>query len=339
MEESGTIGETTTTLGSASSEATDTSTSGDGSTTGTGRETETGTTESPDGSTTATGEGSTGGTVLPFDCNDPDLPVTIEGAGSYSTISDAVFAAGPGATVQICPGTYEERFVVIRELELAGAGMDLVEIVGDVNTTVAVSGVYFHGHDFTIRGGDTGLSSGNFAGTRDGDALLLQRVAIEDAREFGVHASDLSGGTHPIRLEDCRITGVDASGQGAGIYMRRTEGVVLDTELALNSAEAGGGILLASSTLQFEGGHVHQNDAAQGGGALLLTDFGTAYSQLSIVDSNWASGVDEDNVEADVRCVLNSSIGSDVAGFLGDSSNAICDGDPSGSAPACCLAR
>ena len=334
-------GGTTVASATGGTEATDASASvgsADSTGTGTAGQDDTVTSEATaDTSASVDGSESTESTVLPFDCDDPDLPVTVEGEGSYATISAAVAAAAPGATVQICPGTYEESFTIIRDLELAGAGMDLVEIVGDVNTTVAVNGAYLHGHDFTIRGGEIGLSSGSVSSVDDGDILLLERVAIEGAAEFGVHVSDLSGGTHPIRLESCRITGTDAADQGAGLYLRRTEGVVVDTEISLNTAEEGGGIILASSSLQFEGGHVHQNEASMGGGALLTIDLANVFSRLVIVDSNWASGQGDDNVETDVRCIINSSIASDVAGFLGENSNAICEGDTAVGAPACCL--
>ena len=46
-------------------------------------------------------------------CASASAPVEIVGAGSYETIVAAVTAAPPGATVRICPGTYNEQGIVI----------------------------------------------------------------------------------------------------------------------------------------------------------------------------------------------------------------------------------
>lgn len=68
--------------------------------------------------------------------------------GTYSTISAAVAAADPGATVVVCPGTYTEDVVVTKAISLVGRGAT-IDATGLANgVQIVTSGVTLKG--FTV---------------------------------------------------------------------------------------------------------------------------------------------------------------------------------------------
>ncbi len=280
-------------------------------------------------------EGSSGSGGMSFPCDDPALPVMVVGGGGYETVQAAVDATPEGGTVQICPGEYPEAIQIVRDVTIQGAGMDQVTIIGPPGQQVIDSSIAsLDFSDFTIRGGQIGI----WAGNADGQSVNLTRVSIEDMEQYGLYVWASGNGSIDTTLVDIvesNISGVDSSGDGAGIFFQRLTATLTDTMIIDNRAVgSGGGMRIDTSHVTVTGGQVHANEAMRGGGALL--ESGIVASTLSIVASDWGAGMALENYEADVRCYSNiGGFPVPTAGFLGMGANAECASGGVGTD--CCL--
>ena len=109
--------------------------------------------------------------------------------GDFTTIQAAVDGAGPGDTINVGAGTYQEDIIVSKQLTLAGAGQGVTIIEPAVSSPNPCSGSTLCGgaastiilvradgvtiHDFTLDGDNPGLS-----GIDSGGANVDARVGI-----------------------------------------------------------------------------------------------------------------------------------------------------------------
>ncbi|MCK4830958.1 DUF1565 domain-containing protein, partial [bacterium] len=78
----------------------------------------------------------------------------------YSTISQAVAAAREGDTVWVAPGTYKEKLVLERSINLIGEDSKTCILKGDEganNSTIVTVSDSVHIAGFTISNGKTGI--------------------------------------------------------------------------------------------------------------------------------------------------------------------------------------
>ena len=300
----------------------------------TGAVLDTGTTDPPDPDSS---DSSSGGP--PFPCDDPKLPVTVEGGGSYDSIQGAIDATPDGGTVLICPGEYAETLQIVRDITIIGAGMAEVSIVGVKKDFVVIDAndVDLTISDLTVRGGQFGL----WVGDANDHTIAVARVSIEDNAQYGLYvwaSNNASVETTLLDVVDSNISGIDAAGDGAGILVELLTATITDTTIIGNQAVgSGGGLRIGGAIVTVSGGQIHDNQAGLGGGALLETNAGLN-AFLTVVDGDWGAGMAVENYEADVRCWPDPPGGFPVptAGFLGLGANAECNSQ-SGLGQDCCL--
>jgi hypothetical protein len=141
----------------------------------------------------AAGEVCVGGTCKVCVCDD--------GSACYPTIQDALAAAGPGATIEICAGTYDENVKIRRDVTLIGAG----DGANPARNTI-------------IRG--TGSDSVvEIISDTDPDlpTVMLQGLRVTGGSAFNGGGIRKDFGT--LTMTDCTVTGNTASESGGGIFM------------------------------------------------------------------------------------------------------------------------
>ncbi len=314
----------TTTEGTTS--GVETATDGPGST----GITDSGTTQGESETRSATGS-STGGSSLPIDCNDGELPIRVDGGGGYETVGEGVAAVPPGGTLWICPGDYtlDDTVQIERDVSIVGASSDLVNLVAAAKVDrvfqVLDASVTFEG--FALIGGQFGI---NVTHTQGGelDTTTMRDVQIRDCQQAGVYLSttfSIEDGFGQAVFEDVVVENVASEEVQAiaGVALLNVNATFLDTIIRDNVTRSGG-LELLDAEVTFEGGQVIRNEAMfpNGGGARIVSDLVSA--QFTIVDSDWGEGAEEENLPNDVDC--GSGASNDV-GWLGSPANAVCATD------------
>jgi hypothetical protein len=162
-------------------------------------------------------------------------------ACTHTTLQGAVDAATPGATIQLCPGTYLTKTGINKSLTVVGAGP------GEGGTVLDGQGL-------------TGVIDINLG---EGEELVLRRLTITGGvQEFGAGIYYSSGGI--VTLEDVHVTGNHSSVRGGGI---RNAGVMTltNSHVSGNSASLGGGIANQGGTLTLSDSSTVTDNTATGG--------------------------------------------------------------------------
>ncbi|MDH4157684.1 MAG: right-handed parallel beta-helix repeat-containing protein, partial [candidate division Zixibacteria bacterium] len=222
-----------------------------------------------DGTDTATGDPAADHTVTVISSATP--PTVCASGCTYSTIQAAVDAMSSNQTVLVKPGTYNEKvyfdsndnnkYVRSRcgyeETTIDATGKTYGVQVSSTSTGSVVDG-------FQIKGGTTGV--------------------------YVSHSSD-----HPnITIEDCDVhDNVNASADGGGVYLWRSDINIKDSIIRSNKALAGsGGGIYSSSTgskVTVTNSIIQQNEAATGGGLFSGDGTATATFDKSLIISNKAT--------------------------------------------------
>jgi parallel beta-helix repeat protein len=184
--------------------------------------------------------------------------------GTYSTISAAVTAAGAGATVVVCPGTYAEDVVVPKAISLVGRGAT-INAAGLANgVQIVTSGVTVKG--FTVEnavgegilvGVDSPVdpNAGLVAGqgfVLSNETIMANRVDHNDQGFAGpegsdstcIYPGDCGGGIHLEVTSNSRVQGNTVTNGSDGILLTDDYGpnfrnVVQDNYVADNTHECG----------------------------------------------------------------------------------------------------
>jgi predicted outer membrane repeat protein len=243
---------------------------------------------------------------LDTDC-DPgtDDPVGVVGrsdGGNHPTIGEAVAAAGPGATVWICEGTYVESVTIDKDLVIQGLGQVVVDADGlgpgfdVVGATASIS-------DLTITRG-TGSTNGPAPENGGGvNAFLaagpvtLTRVVVDSCLaelagavllgEEGGTLTDCTftrnvAGTHggavfvaaSATIDGCTFEANSADGYGGAVALgEAAEATIASSTIEGNDASIGGGVFtFQRSFVDLTGSVVTGNAAPNGGGGLYAWD-------------------------------------------------------------------
>lgn len=128
-------------------------------------------------------------TATPDDTGDTDYApgcITVDGAGGYAYLSDAIQVASEGSTIEVCEGEYEEAVVVDKAVTIVGAG---------IGSTIWSAPVNEPAFRFTAPAA-AGLSGMTIHSTRsaievaDGGQATMETLELSDVDNFGVDAAE-----------------------------------------------------------------------------------------------------------------------------------------------------
>ncbi len=231
-----------------------------------------------------------------------------------SSLSDALAGVEFGATIVLAAGSYPGPVTIEAPLILVGRCREKVEIVGGDGPTVAVNaerGDVVTLHELTITGGRGGVSV-----TRG--ALGLDRVVVQSAVEFGVHAI---GSGAAVVATSLTVTGTTSTAPNApdGYGIRSIQGAefvgqgveVLDSTFAGAVVDATATIALTDCTI------ADTRQRAAGDWGVGVTSAGILSLQACTVERNHGNGLlltggtalVEDSVIADVGANKDGTYG------------------------------
>lgn len=135
------------------------------------------------------------------------LVVALDGSGDYASIQEAIDQAGPGDTVHVKAGRYQEDVTIHSKerLKLMGEGIDQVVILGRNRVGSFHIGKWPYGADEIEVSGLTIQEHGGLAlGIFNGRSLVLHNVRV-NGMLFGQQAQG-------VRIEGCAIGGSETTG-------------------------------------------------------------------------------------------------------------------------------
>ncbi|MCB9688359.1 MAG: right-handed parallel beta-helix repeat-containing protein [Alphaproteobacteria bacterium] len=198
------------------------------------------------------------------------------GLTNYASIGDAVNFAPPGATVNICAGTWNEHVLVTRDLDLVGLAGPADTIIDGGGANASVLDFQGAGRVWSVQG--LTLTNG-FRGIEvDGGNTIAISHAVLTANQCtstgaGIYTAGWSGGPTDVVMDDVEISDNTASQRGGGAWLGAGDHTLTDVRFVANeSLSEGGGLYLGGgSHATMEGGLFHANvGAADTGGAVEL---------------------------------------------------------------------
>lgn len=152
------------------------------------------------------------------DCGACPCSVCASGC-AFSEIHEAINAASPGATINVCAGTFKENIYIEKNITLRGAGIGKTIIDGQAQDSVigiepSLTAVTIR--DMTLTNGKSpgvggGISNGK-AQTTLINLLITENIAEERGGGFDV---DVDG---KVTVQNCAITNNHAGQAGGGTY-------------------------------------------------------------------------------------------------------------------------
>lgn len=162
----------------------------------------------------------------------------------FTSVQAAINAAPAGATVTLCPGSYEEQIAIDKNLTLVGLGADPSQTV--LRNTSGYIVTVSTGRTVTLRNlSVTGITGGDSGAVQNAGDLTLTAVRVtdnhpDDDESPALGAGISNGGT--LTLIDGLVSDNKTSGTGGGIFNLRGEVTLIRTRIAGNQAFVGGGI-------------------------------------------------------------------------------------------------
>jgi len=251
----------------------------------------------------------------------PPATISVCATGApYTKICDAIAAAAPGDTVDVCPGTYPELISIIKPIHLRGAGSASTTIDGlGGGTTVAVgatgdAAVEIEG--FTITGG---ASSAKGGGVRcDASTLILRASVLVDNTAAGGGGGLYASGC-AIEVDDVELAKNTGGPTGGGALLEETTGTVHDSLFDGNEASHGAGLAIVEGMVSLVDSELRENHAGtQGGGLWLASDAEIAGTSIHDNHAGWTAGgiyVSEHAPQIHDNTVRANTCVNDGAGF------------------------
>lgn len=139
-----------------------------------------------------------GGTTAEQGC------ITVDGAGGFAWVNDAVAAAAEGAEISMaaCPaGTHEEDILLDKAVTLVGSP-DLLLAADEEDAPVRITADGAAARDLVVEGEKVGVQVEGAADVR------LTAITVTDPAQWGVQAVDATG----LQLEEVDVSGADDGG-------------------------------------------------------------------------------------------------------------------------------
>ena len=176
---------------------------------------------------------------------------------AYSSVQAALDAASDGATIRLCPGTYDGDLDITRNVTLIGAGD---EADPATNTILDAAG---SGRVVTVYDGNLTLQSVRITGGRAGEyngggifngtgtLALIDTTVTGNTADHGGGIHNIFGGT--VTLSDSTVSGNEAARGGGGIYTQLgTVTINAASRVTGNTAPVGGGIYTQLGTVTID---------------------------------------------------------------------------------------
>ena len=220
-----------------------------------------------------------------------EVKVCATGTADFRTIGEAVIAAADGTGIEVCAGTYTERFGVAgKAVAIRGAGRDTTIIDGGgAGPVIAIqTGAAASLEGLTIRGGRSVGGGGNLL--CNGGRLTLKASAVTASRaETGGGGLFANGCTFAIA--DTRFTANEGVTAGGAISLTESNGEVTGSYFEGNSAERGGAIAITGGTVAVRDSEFRANTGRLQGGAIWIgTDAVIERNKLIGNHAGWTGG-------------------------------------------------
>ena len=203
---------------------------------------------------------------------------------AFSTISAALRAAAPGATVHVAPGLYQEDVRIAQPVHLAATrpGAELWPRRAEVTLTVAAN-------DVTVEGLEVigGTQAAILVVGPDFQRLPIRNVAIRNNTVrgglFGIAVNiDAAWNYGTLRAEDVEISGNAVTGCTRAIYVYNARADIVHNSVAQLAAE-GIGIYSSQGSVSRIAANSLYVDSPNGRGIYILDNHGTLVDGNSLV--------------------------------------------------------
>lgn len=215
--------------------------------------------------------------------------VSVDGQGAYDELGEAVEAALPGSTIDICAGRWEENIVLTKVVTIRGlSGRDVTIIEGGgEGSVIASSAESLLLSGLTLQGG-TGVT------IDDGDSLLGGGVAILGVASATIddciirgNSADYGGGVFAsgdgqLAIVDSVIRDNDADASGGGVYLLDLDVTLQGTAVQENRANWGGGLYVDDAIVEADAEtSLTANTATESGGGARLSGGSISYGEVA----------------------------------------------------------
>jgi hypothetical protein len=226
----------------------------------------------------------------------------------YPSIQEGIDAAESSDTVLVASGVYDERIVMPAGVRVVGAGPEETAIdARKEGTVVSMMGDGSLLEGFTVR---NGVADNHGNGSPAGGGIYC--------------------GAASMRISKCRIIGNSADqGWGGGVYVKSGGSVlIVNSEIAGNSAESGGGVFAhEDSQVRIETSILRQNTAQWFGGGVCGIDLckvtvtGSEFSRNAAGYSGGAVAGKERCRLTIISCTMGDNAADEAGGVFSESSS------------------
>jgi hypothetical protein len=224
--------------------------------------------------------------------------ILLAGRFSYPTVADALAAAAPNTTVELCDGSYEVGAVIIdRGVSLVGAGSDRTTLGQSVGTSIGFGGD--GGSLIGVRLGTVSTISSAVSCGRSASAYLSDVVASNRTASANRALVETSCA---MRIEDSRFSGTR---NGPALRVR-SGGVLNARDVEVSGSEYVDHAVLVEDTATLIGERLRIVRSAGTGLQLQSNASYTWHATLDCTDCDFGIGLD-DNVLSDIRSVGRST--------------------------------
>jgi len=220
------------------------------------------------------------------------IAVCPDGVAPYGTIASAIAAAAAGSTIEVCPGTYAERLLVLdKPLQIVGTGGAAVTILdaGSGGTALVVqntggSGLAIRG--FTIR---NGRADGTGGGIRCSSSTLTLADDVLTANEAD-GGGGLAAAACSVNVSATTFDTNKGGSRGGGALLVGCSGTVGGSIFARNDAVRGGGLTIEEGSVVVQNNEFRSNVALLAGGGLYHESDALIEANIIADNTSWWTG-------------------------------------------------